>query len=153
MALGLVWVLPGLLVPGPGVALLAIPVSPLAGLAGLAPVGAVFAAFAGRARDRALLAACALATAAGVEAISGRKILFGDVPRAGADWAANPLTLVSDLIWPVISAPSFPIALAVWIAIAVAGGLVVDRLARRDDRVPGGLEPSGVGSEGVTDVR
>ena len=153
LALGLVWVLPGLLVPGPGVALLAIPVSPLAGLAGLAPVGAVFAAFAGRARDRALLAACALATAAGVEAISGRKILFGDVPRAGADWAANPLTLVSDLIWPVISAPSFPIALAVWIAIAVAGGLVVDRLARRDDRVPGGLEPSGVGSEGVTDVR
>lgn len=153
LALGLVWVLPGLLVPGPAVALLAIPVSPLAGLVGLAPVGAIFAAFAGRARDRALLAASALVTGAGVEAISGRKILFGDVPKAGADWAANPLTLASDLIWPVISAPSFPIALAVWIAIAVVGGLVVDRLARRAGRGLGGLEPSGVGSESVTDVR
>ena len=153
LALGLVWVLPGLLVPGPGVALLAIPVSPLAGLAGLAPVGAVFAALAARARDRALLAACALFTAAGVEAISGRKILFGDVPKAGADWATNPLTLASDLIWPVVTAPSFPIALAVWVVVAVAGGLVVDRLVRRGEQAPGGLEPSGVGSGSVTDVR
>jgi len=153
LALGLVWVLPGLLVSGPGVALLAIPVSPLAGLAGLAPVGAVLAAFAGRTRDRALLAVAALATVAGAEAISGRKFLFGDMPKAGAEWSQSPLTLLTELIWPVVTAPAFPVALGVWVAVAVAGGFVIDRLTGRASRASGRLEPSGVGSESVTDVR
>lgn len=152
-ALGLVWILPGLLVPGPALALLAIPASPLAGLAGLAPAGAVLAAFAGRARDRALIAAASLATAAGAEAISGRKFLFGDIPKAAPDWSKTPLTLLTEVIWPVVSSSSFPIALAIWIAVAVVGGLVVDRVAHRSRAAPRGFEPSGVGSEGVTDVR
>ena len=39
------------------------------------------------------------------------------------------------------------------VAVAMAGGLVVDRLARRGERASGRLEPSGVGSGSVTDVR
>ncbi|MGA1212800.1 MAG: hypothetical protein ACO3ZZ_03615, partial [Solirubrobacterales bacterium] len=121
--------------------------------AGLAPVGAVLAAFAGRARDRALLAVAALATAAGAEAISGRKFLFGDMPKAGAEWSESPLTLVTELIWQVVTAPAFPVALGVWVAVAVAGGFVIHRLTGRTSRPSGRLEPSGVGSESVTDVR
>ena len=149
----LVWVLPGLLASGRGLALLAIPAAPIAGLAGLAPVGAVLAAFAGRARDRASIAAASLATAAGAEAISGRKFLFGDIPKAAPDWSASPLDLLTEVIWPVVTAPTFPIALGVWIAVAVLGGLVVDRLIRRSGDTPRRLDPSGVGSESVTDVR
>ena len=149
----LVWVLPGLLASGRGLALLAIPAAPIAGLVGLAPVGAVLAAFAGRARDRASIAAASLATAAGAEAISGRKFLFGDIPKAAPDWSASPLDLLTEVIWPVVTAPTFPIALGVWIAVAVLGGLVVDRLIRRSGDTPRRLDPSGVGSESVTDVR
>ena len=119
----------------------------------LAPFGPVLTAFAGRARDRAVIAAASLATAAGAEAISGRKFLFGDIPKAAPDWSASPLDLLTELIWPVVTAPTFPIALGVWIAVAVLGGLVVDRLIRRSGDTPRRLDPSGVGSESVTDVR
>ena len=154
LAVVVVWAIPGLLVTGSGFALLAIPLSPLAGLAGLAPAAAVLAAFAGRIRDRALIAAASLLVAAGAEAASGRKLLFGDVPKADAGWANDPISLLVDLVWPVVTAPSFPVALAVWVGVALLVGFFIDRFGfGRRGRSPRGFEVSGVGSGGVTDVR
>lgn len=153
-AIALVWVLPGVVVSGSAAALLAIPLSPLVGLIGLAPVSAVVAAFAERARDRAIIAVASLLAAAGTEAVSGRKLLFGEIPKVDPSWANDPFSLVVELIWPVVTAPAFPVALAVWLVLALLGGLLVDRLSTRTgERTQRALEVSGVGSGGVTDVR
>ena len=153
-AIALVWVLPGVVVSGSAASLLAIPLSPLVGLIGLAPVSAVVAAFAVRARDRAIIAVASLLAAAGAEAVSGRKLLFGEIPKVDPSWADDPLSLVVELVWPVVTAPAFPVALAVWLVLALLGGLLVDRLSTRTGRrTQGALEASGVGSGGVTDVR
>lgn len=153
LAILLLWVLPGL-VAGSGVALLAVPLSPLAGLVSLAPVGAVLAAFAPRPRDRVLVASASLLAVAGIESVSGRRLLFGDMPKAGANWANDPLSLVTDLLWPVVTTPSFPVALAVWAIVALLGGVLIEWLiSRRGRQAPRALDVSGVGSRGVTDVR
>ena len=153
-AIALVWVVPGVIVSGSAASLLAIPLSPLVGLIGLAPLSAVVAAFAGRARDRAIIAVASLLAAAGAEAVSGRKLLFGEIPKVDPSWANDPFTLLVELVWPVITTPAFPVALAVWLVLALLGGLLVDRLSTRTGgRTQGALEVSGVGSGGVTDVR
>jgi hypothetical protein len=153
LGLALVGLPVALVVRGEGWSLGSVPLAPAAGLIGLAP-GIPFLAAAGRDfRERAAVALAALATTAFLEAATGRKLLAGDIPRAGDDWAGSTGAFLSEILIPTLTTPSVLVTAVVWVVIAGVTGYLVDRIRHRKARFRQHEDlGAAVGSEGVHDV-
>ena len=111
------------------------PLGPLFGTLGLAPFLPFLAAAADGWRERATVAGCGLAWTALAEAVTGRSLLFGSIPKASSGWEDSAGSAVSGLLVPTLITPAFLLSLAVWIAVAVGVGAIVS-MARGRRRAP-----------------
>lgn len=157
LGIALVTLLPAVLVRGRGGALAAIPVAPVAGLVGLAPAGALVSGLAQRPFDRTVIALAGLFLTAFAEAVTGTKLLFGDLPRAGEGWDTSLTGFASEVLIPVLTSPTFLISMAAWTAAAlISGWLISLARSRRTEMGDRADSRTGVtaalGSGGVSDV-
>ena len=153
LGLGLVGIPAALFVRGEGSVLVAVPLAPAAGLIGVAPGIPLIAAFGSGMRARAVLALSAVGLTALAEAVTGRALLAGEVPKADPGWAASVSSFLTDVLIPIMTTPSFLVTALVWVVMAVVVGFLLDRFRSRSSRFSrnegGG---AAVGSEGVQDA-
>ncbi len=135
LVMGLLTVPAGIFSRGTGRTLAISPLGPLFGTLGLAPFLPFLAAAADGWRERAMVASCGLAWTALAEAVTGRSLLFGSIPKASSGWEDSAGSAVSGLLVPTLATPAFLLSLAVWIAVAVGVGAIVS-MARGRRRAP-----------------
>ncbi len=138
---------PALLIRGNGRALAVSALGPLLGTMGMAPFLPLLASVTPEWRDRATVAGTGLALTALAESITGRGLLLGKIPAAAPGWERSVADTTTEVIVPVLTAPTFLLSLLVWIVVAVGIGAIVHRSRlRREAASPERFELAPVGS-------
>jgi len=141
---GLVCFIPALFIRGSGRPLVFAPLGPLLGTLGMAPFLPLLAALATDWRDRLVVVGMGVTFTALAEAMTGRTLLFGKFPEAGAGWQDSVSAAVTDLLVPTLLTATFAVSLAVWILTAVFLGAIISRATARRAAVRGVTEGGAV---------
>ncbi|MDQ2623098.1 MAG: protein kinase, partial [Actinomycetota bacterium] len=143
----------GLLIRGSGRALALASLGPLLGTLGMAPFLPLLAAATPEWRDRATVSAVGLTLTALAEAITGRALLLGKIPAAGPGWESSFTGVVTGVLIPVLTAPTFLLSLLVWVTVSVTIGAIIHRSRlRREGSSEERFEFAPVGSGRVPDA-
>ncbi len=125
LMLSLISVPPALLVSGAGRSLMVPAAAPALGAVGLAPAFPALAGLAGRWRDRVVLAATGFVWLSVAEVVLRRDLLLGAPVTAPRGWQESASSTLSNVLWPLLTAPGFLGGIAIWCVAALIAGIIL----------------------------
>ncbi len=125
LLLALITIPPAVMIGGPGRGLMVPAAAPALGALGLAPAFPAVAALAGRWRDRVVIAATGFAWVSLAEVVLHRDLLLGASVSPPRGWQDSAGAALTDVLWPLLSAPAFLGGMAIWCVAALIAGVIL----------------------------
>ena len=125
LLLSLITLPPAVLIGGGGRGLMLPAAAPALGALGLAPAFPAVAALAGRWRDRVVIAATGFAWISVAEVVLRRDLLLGASVSPPRGWQDSAGAALSEVLWPLLSAPGFLGGMAIWCGAALIAGVIL----------------------------